>query len=239
MKTRQVLDTYDEEYARTYDERFLLARHARAAFEREAAIVGGFLQPGARWLDVACGTGRLLGRFPGVARGGLDLSPAMLARAREASPDALFFRRGDFREPIPEWEGSFTLVTCMWYAYGLVESLADVETLVGNLAGWTSDDGTCFVPVFDPRTLSRRIRIPYLHRDRFYGGEVRITSVTWTWTEESGKRHENMVAPHPEQMLEMFRQHFREVSLVSYPLARGWRAPRRRAIRAAGRIRSG
>jgi SAM-dependent methyltransferase len=237
MKVEDVLEVYDREYARTYDERFLLAPHARAAFEREVAMIGGMLDRGGRWLDVACGTGRLLARFPGVARAGLDLSPAMLERARAANPDALFLREGDFRDPVPEWEGTFSLVTCMWYAYGLVESIADVEAVVGNVARWTSTGGIAFVPVWDPRNLSRRIRIPHLLRDRFYGGSVAITGLTWTWIEESGKRHSNMIAPHPEHMREMFREHFADVSLVSYPLAKGWRAPKRIAIRASGKLR--
>lgn len=238
MKVGDVLHVYDREYAGSYDERFLLAPHARKAFEHEVAIIDAMLERGGRWLDVACGTGSLLARFPGVERAGLDLSPAMLERAREANPDALLLREGDFRDAVPEWEGAFSLVTCMWYAYGLVESLADVETVVRNIACWTSVEGTAFVPVWDPTNLSKKIRIPYLLRDRFYGGSVAITGLTWTWTEESGKRHPNMVAPHPDYMREMFRKHFREVSIVSYPLAKGWRAPKRIAIRASGKVRS-
>jgi ubiquinone/menaquinone biosynthesis C-methylase UbiE len=127
MDRRQVLTTYDEQYARTYDERFILSEHYRSKNEFEVEVLTELLQDGGHWLDVACGTGYFLSRFPGVPRAGLDISPAMLARAREANPDALFFREGDFTEDVPEWHGQWDLVTCMWYAYGMVESLAEVD----------------------------------------------------------------------------------------------------------------
>lgn len=231
MKLEEVLDVYDRQYADTYDERFLQAKHARTAFENEVNLVKSLLKPGASWLDVACGTGRLLSRFPGVKRVGLDISPAMLKRARKANPDA-FFREGDFRAPVPEWDNSFTLVTCMWYAYGLVETISDIERVVRNMAHWTSDEGTCFLPVWDPQNLSRSIRIPYLNRDRFYGGNVHITGLIWTWVEESGKKHENMVAPHLDHMVAMFEAHFQKVAVISYPLSNRWLAPKRKAIKA-------
>lgn len=235
MKLQQVLDNYDEDYAKAYDERFLLAKHAKTAFEAEVGVVSRLLESDGKWLDVACGTGRLLSRFGGLARAGLDISPAMLEQAGRLNPDALFLREWDFREPMPEWENEFSLVTCMWYAYGLVESISEVERVIRNMASWTSEHGVCFIPVWDPRNLSKRIRIPFLHKDRFYGGDVQITGVTWTWIEASGKRHENMVAPHLEYMVAMFKQYFAEVSVVSYPLAKGWRSPKRTAIKATAK----
>ncbi len=71
--------------------------------------------PGARALDLACGTGDisllLARRFPGARVEGLDLSPAMLARARRRPGAAgVRFRLGDLnRLPFPA--ESFHLVT--------------------------------------------------------------------------------------------------------------------------------
>jgi hypothetical protein len=146
----------------------------------------------------------------------------MLARAREANPDALFFRQMDFTEAMPEWHGEWDLVTCMWYAYGMVESLAEVTRVVRNLAAWTSDRGTCFLPLFDPKKL-RGVRVPYLHENvAFPPGTVLLTGVTWTWIERSGKRHQDMVAPATEVMVEMFERYFDTVKLVRYPSPRWW-----------------
>jgi SAM-dependent methyltransferase len=234
MNVRQVLQTYDDEYARTYDERFLLNKRSAVAFDRETRIVKELLHGGGRWLDVACGTGCLLSRFPGVPRAGMDVSPAMLAVASEANQDALFFKQGDFKTSVPEWEGQWSLVTCMWYSYCLVDSLAEIRALIANFASWTSDQGACFVPVWDPRNLSGKIKTPYVNPDRFYGGDVLITGVTWTWIEESGKRHDNMVAPQIEHMVAMFREFFDDVRVVTYPLSRSWWSPKRKAILAKG-----
>src|SRR5204862_5470678 len=114
---RQALATYDEEYARTYDARFVLPGHYRLKTEFEVGWLRRLLHEGWRWLDVACGTGYFLSRFPEVPRAGLDLSPAMLERARAANPDAIELRQGDFTDDFPDWAGAgaWDLVTCIWY----------------------------------------------------------------------------------------------------------------------------
>lgn len=231
MDRRQAEEIYDRDYARSYDEKFLLHGHYRLKSEFEVRLIGDQLPHGGRWLDVACGTGWLLSRFPGVPRAGLDLSPAMLALAREANPDALDLREGDFQEEIPEWVGRWDLVTCMWYAYGLVESVGAVERVLANLAAWTSGTGSCFVPVCDPEQLGRGIRVPYLHRGiAFPPGTMRITGVTWTWDEPGGVRHSHVVAPPLGHMAAILKRHFDSVEVVDYPPSRWWRTRRVRSL---------
>ena len=189
------------------------------------------LRDGGRWLDVACGTGYFLSRFPGVPRAGLDLSPAMLTVARESNPDALFFREGDFTDECPEWDGAWSVVTSLWYSYGLVESMEAVRTVVRNLARWTADDGVCFVPVFEPANLGRGIKLPYALRQAGFPPEtLLITGVTWSWIEASGKRHDDMVAPQMDYMVSLFSEYFDSVKVVIYPPFKPWRRRRRRAI---------
>ena len=106
MDRRQVLVTYDGAYAREYERKFILNRHYKSKSEFEIAVLKRLLREGARWLDVACGTGYFLSRFPGVTRAGLDISPAMLAIARESNPDALVFKEGDFKDEYPEGKGN-------------------------------------------------------------------------------------------------------------------------------------
>jgi len=231
MDRRQVLATYDGAYAQEYEGRYILNRHYRSKSEFEVTILKRLLREGGRWLDVACGTGYFLSRFAGVPRAGLDISPAMLAIARESNPDALFFREGDFKDEFPEWEREWSVITCLWYSYGLVESIAAVEALVRNLARWTADDGVCFVPVFEPANLGRGVKLPYLLRQAGHPPEtVLITGVTWSWIEASGKRHDHMVAPQMDYMVSLFKQYFDTVEVVIYPPFKPWRRRRRRAI---------
>src|SRR5688572_20450623 len=131
MNRSEVERLYDARYARSYSEKFLLSETTRPDAEFEATVLGGLIASTANWLDVACGTGHFLSKFPGVERAGLDVSPAMLEMARLANP-AVTFRNGDFRDDIPEWHDRWGLVSCMWYAYGLVESLREVRTVMRN-----------------------------------------------------------------------------------------------------------
>ena len=240
MNVRQVLQLYDDDYAREYDQKFLLNRSSKIASDREIELVRQLLKPGGKWLDVACGTGYVLSRFPGIPRAGLDVSPAMLARAREANPDALFLKQADFRVEVPEWEDEWALVTCMWYSYGIVESMADIHTVVKNLASWTSPDGACFIPLCDPHILfSRGIKIPYVNPNRFAGGHVLITAVVWSWIDEAGRQHQNMIAPHVEHMVAMFKAYFDVVDVVAYPVNRRWWGHKRPAIIARAKKRRG
>jgi SAM-dependent methyltransferase len=235
MKREQVMDIYDEGYAATYDERFLLGK-CQVVSDQEIEIVRQLLVPGGRWLDVACGTGYVLSRFPGVQRAGLDLAPAMLGLARKANPDALFVREGDFLHDVPEWRGQWALVTCMWFAYCLVESMSEVERVIKNLSRWTSDGGVCFVPLCDPALLAPDLHIPYRTPERFQGGTQMITGVLWTWIDESGgKQHQNMVVPQLEHMAGMFKKCFDVVELIEYPLYKPGPSPQRKAIIAKAR----
>src|SRR2546423_2406165 len=113
MRREDILELYDEEYAAHYNERLLLGDAYKETTEFEVSLLQEMLQPAGNWLDVACGTGYMLSQFPGVKRGGLDLSPSMLELAMRANPDADFVL-GDFLDDRPEWRNSWDLVSCMW-----------------------------------------------------------------------------------------------------------------------------
>jgi SAM-dependent methyltransferase len=230
MKESDVARLYDAEYARAYDGRFLLgaANESNSAFELD--LIAGLLGEGARWLDLGCGSGWFLSRFPGVARAGLDLSPAMVAEARSRNPDALFVRQGDFRDPVPEWEGAWTLVSCMWAPYSYLDTIGEVGTLVSNMAAWTAPGGAVLLPVLDLPYLGDAI--PHAHEVEHFGGTVTIDGYVWSWEDRSGgKRHERMILPHPARLVEWLAPHFGCVRVLRYPNGR-------RAVLATGR-RSG
>lgn len=93
MTPEQVAASYDRLAERWLD----LAAYGFAPVERAVAFVK---RKGAA-LDVGCGTGRLTGllRTHGFATDGIDVSPAMLALARDRHPDARLVRAD-----IGEWE---------------------------------------------------------------------------------------------------------------------------------------
>ena len=235
MKTDEILKLYDAEYAQSYDDKFLSSGYWKHGSDFEMGVLAQLLARGGKWLDVGCGTGYFLNQFPGVPRAGLDISPAMLDLARQRNPDALFVKQGDMRDAMPEWREQWDVVSCLWYAYCYVDSLAEVKAAIQNLSEWTSGEGACFIPVIEFESLAPEVTVPYCNQlvdspVRLLGGPCFITGFTWTWTEsETGKVHENLVAPHIDYMVEMLREHFSMVTVICYPPYKpGWRG--RRAI---------
>ncbi|MBR0717747.1 trans-aconitate 2-methyltransferase [Bradyrhizobium liaoningense] len=215
MNREQIVQLYDQAYAADYDRKFLLDPLVKPDTEAELALLDDLLKTHRSWLDVACGTGFFLRHFPHVERAGIDLSPAMLDRARQGN-DGVRFRAHDYRDPIPEWNDRWELVSCMWYAYGLVDTIRDMERLIENLWAWTSASGTCFVPLADP-SLITGVNIPFkppTHND----GEVIITGIIWSYVEDGGqKTHAHQLAPNLDFMVEQFGRYFTDVKLVRYP----------------------
>lgn len=221
MKPRDIVKLYSDAYAAKYEQEFLLDPLVRCDTETELGLLKQFLAPGVTWLDVACGTGFFLRHFPHVERAGIDLSPAMLRLAHQGNP-AVPLREHDFRDPIPEWENRWGLVSCMWYAYGFVDSIADLGKLAANLWSWTSMTGTCFVPLADPRLITG-VNLPY-QAPTHNAGRVMITGILWSYLEDSiGAAHTHLLAPNIEFMVELVGQYFERVEIIRYPpAAEGW-----------------
>jgi SAM-dependent methyltransferase len=217
MKRGEIDRLYDDEYAASYEDKFLLSALSIADSQHELGLLRGFLKPGITWLDVACGTGYFLRHFPEIERAGIDLSPAMLRRAQAVNP-GVEFKLHDFREPIPAWTDRWGLVSCMWYAYGLIDTVPDILRLIGNLAAWTKPEGTCFVPLADPRMITG-VNLPYQVPSPF-PGKVMITGILWSYIEDDGhKVHAYQIAPNLEFMVEQFGRFFENVTVERYPPA--------------------
>jgi SAM-dependent methyltransferase len=216
MKRDEILRLYDRDYSALYNDSFLIGENFRESTEFEVMLITDLLQGARNWLDVACGTGYILGRFQDVDRAGTDISSSMLEQACRANPDVPFYEH-DFRGERLEWNDRWDLVSCMWYAYCYADSVQEVHQVVRNLASWTSNDGACFLPVCDPDVLCKTT-IPYEPPPDSDDGRLLITAVTWTWIDEpSGRRHANLIAPTLAYMSEMLREYFRDVRLIQYP----------------------
>jgi SAM-dependent methyltransferase len=182
----------------------------------ELELLQTLLESAACWLDVACGTGYFLRRFPHVKRTGIDLSPAMLDIARASTPGAEFIEQ-NYLDERAEWVDAFDLVSCMWYAYCLVESVTELHRLIRNLAAWTGPNGTCFLPLADP-SLITGLPLQYRLQSGGNAGEVTLTGIIWNYSEDDGtKVHADLIAPQVEVMVERFERHFDKVTLVRYP----------------------
>lgn len=218
MHPDDVRRLYDKDYAATYDARFLGGAIVAPDAQYEVELLRTLLQREPHWLDVACGTGHFLRQFPHLRRTGIDLSPAMLARARLGNEGVDFFEQ-DFRLPRPDWSGRFGFISCMWYAYTLVDTIADIQVLVRNMAEWTSASGSCFMPLADPRLIAR-VDLPREHtfgsgKD---GGRVTIDGILWSYIEEDGRKvHAHLVTPQVEFMVAEFERYFADVRVLHYP----------------------
>jgi len=99
-----------------------------------------------RALDAACGTGRHARRLVDLGHDvtGIDITPEMLQRAREAVPDATFVE-GDLRN-VPAADGRFTLVVC-----GLaLAHVRDLPAAIGELSRVLSPGGRLVISVLHP-----------------------------------------------------------------------------------------
>ena len=233
MDTDYIARLYDDAYASTYDAKFLEAPSLHADALHELTLLEELLADGRSWLDVACGTGWFLSRFETNERAGMDVSPAMLRKARLANPRIPLLLH-DFTKPLPAYEGRFGLVSCMWYAYGLVDTIDDAVRVIHNLWSWAASDGACFVPLADPELIAGatlRRWYPYGAADR-----VELDALVWSFVESDGKTHRHQIAPLVPFMTESFEAYFEEVEVVRYPpVVEG--EPGRPAIMARGKKR--
>jgi SAM-dependent methyltransferase len=107
---------WNEEMVRRYDiDRYYEQSHllVRWIEGRRLDVLQRFAQagPGQRLLEVGCGAGHVLARFPQVQRMGVDLSTVMLERARQRLGPSVPLVHGS-AEQLPFAAGSFDVVLC-------------------------------------------------------------------------------------------------------------------------------
>jgi SAM-dependent methyltransferase len=223
MDKESLLKIYDKEYADGYNEMFLLNPFAKVSSDFELNQLKELITPETKWLDIGCGTGYFLSKFPGIKRAGLDISSDMLEAAKMVNEDALFLRQGDFRDEIPEFNNQWSLLSCMWYPYSYLDSMPEFEKMMANIIDWTQTGGSVFIPVADIEDFRPNTIVPYAEDTAVFNGEILLTSYTWTWIEADGTAHVNMVAPHAEHFIRLLEPYFETIELLRYPpYQEGW-----------------
>ena len=223
MDKESLLKIYNKDYADGYNDQFLLNPFSKVSSDFELSQLKELISPESKWLDIGCGTGYFLSQFPGIKRGGLDISPDMLKAAKKVNEDAVFLKQGDFRNEIPEFNNQWSLVTCMWNPYSYLDSMPEFEKMMANIIDWTEEGGSVFIPVVDLEDLRPNTIVPYAEDTAVFNGEILLTSYTWTWIEKNGTTHVNMVAPHAEHFIRLLEPYFETVELLRYPpYQEGW-----------------
>lgn len=145
----QVREAYDA-MAHAYDAFTADYQHDLWVSRLEALALARGLS-GRRVLDVACGTG--LSFLPLLRRGydvvGVDISPAMIARARAKAPDVPLYEADMRRLPIL---GRFDLVTCLEDALNYMLTVDDLREALGGIARNLRPGG---MAIWDLNTLAQ------------------------------------------------------------------------------------
>ena len=104
-------------------------------------------------LDLGCGTGVLCRILAdrGIRARGMDLSPGMIAIAREAAPE-LVFEVGNMITYDPGQ--CFELVTCTGDALNHIPDLRDVETILKNVYGYLTPGGVFVFDILNEKEIS-------------------------------------------------------------------------------------
>lgn len=158
-------DWFGEEYLELYPHRD--EEEARRAVRLYLAELGRRAGRRGRVLDLACGAGRHLRELTeaGVQAVGLDLSGALLAEARLASPGARLVR-GDMRR-LPFRDEAFGGLTSFFTSFGYFRTRVEDRTVIREVGRVLRRDGLFMLDFFN----AERVRRTLVPRDERRVGE--------------------------------------------------------------------
>lgn len=156
----------DDFWTEFHDFLFTEQRHIQAEELLDRSPLLSF-RPGARVLDLCCGPGVFT--VPLAVRGfdvtGVDLSPAMLERARKRSADAgapITYVRADARSYAPP--AGFDVVLNMFTSFGYFEDPADNTQVLRNMHRCLAPGGTLLLDLAGKELLARKVTPPKVVR---------------------------------------------------------------------------
>jgi SAM-dependent methyltransferase len=110
----EVPNIYDDFYVSVYDH--LVYNEVKNDYEIGEIIHKTHITEDSRVLDIGAGTGRHVGEFmaKNISAEGIDISPNMVAKAKENYPNATF-KVGDIMSKLTYGPGEFTHITCFYF----------------------------------------------------------------------------------------------------------------------------
>ena len=180
MEAREL---YDHAYAPVYRALYIDHPMWRDKHAMNLAIVRSLLRPGGAWLDAFCGQAWHFTQVDGVAKTGIDVSAAQLARARDASPGAVFVE-GDVLDVAVD--ARFDLVTSFWGAYSYLGDRARIAAFVRRAIAWTAPGGALYLELITPATLDAFNQTAFADET---GSAVRLRSEdgeAWSYRDPGG-----------------------------------------------------
>lgn len=204
---------YDAGYAASYSTRWWNDEGWSADQHHFEQLLGSHVGSGERWLDVGCGTGHFLSRFPDVSRAGVDISNAMLEVARATNPEAIEFRCGDVREPYIPWDDAWDVVSCTGEPWSYLRDDDDFRLWVARMAEWTAPDGVCINQIPDIQELVGTDIDYWFTEEKPPAGHVSILGVIWDMAEHDIV-HGRMIWPSVDRWVRWYAEHFLHVEIV-------------------------
>jgi SAM-dependent methyltransferase len=194
-------DLFDEKYIRLFAETRPPLRTAQevdglaALFDRHGVPVGGEV------LDLACGYGRItlpLARL-GYHMTGFDLSPHLLARARQAATEAglaVAWCEGDMRQLPEQWSKRFHAVVNIYSAFGYFDEPEENERVLAAVAEVLQPGGILILDLSHRDSVIHRFQpTDWFEVDdllvctsRQFDAISGINTEVWLWTDEHGER---------------------------------------------------
>lgn len=174
-------------------------------------------QPGASFLDVPCGHGRIA--VPLARRGfrvtGLDWSEPLLDLGRQAATQAAVtveWHRADMRDIPPEWAGRFDYVVNIFNSFGYFDHESENQRVLEGVARALKPGGRFLIDTSNRDAVVSRYQPRYWHqRDEFFVCEERqfdpirgVNSTIVRW-DEAGKRREIRFEVRPHTPTELTR----------------------------------
>ena len=114
LSKSEVIAIYDDFYANIYD--YLVFNEVKNDYEIGEIVSKTHITQDSRVLDVGSGTGRHVGELleKHISVEGIDISPHMVAKAKENYPSATF-KLGDITDKSIYPPGKFTHITCLYF----------------------------------------------------------------------------------------------------------------------------
>jgi len=225
-------------FVRAFDAAYLEVYAHRDLVEAENAtqhLLAPLQLAGKHVLDLACGGGRYTEAVArrGARVTGIDLSPALLAVARQVAPSAHGLVRGHMLQ-LPFTAGCFDLVLCMFTSFGYMPSLDDDVAVLREVRRVLQARGALVLDVFNAERVRRALPAHSARQvGRYHVREARELDATGVVVKRIELRHGDSVQ-HYEERVRLWPYAALRAALdaVGLPLHAAWGSYRGDAFRA-------